>query len=207
MLLVEWAKSILAKMAPLGVVDAQTPRRMLDDCLQANPDVTLEEIESWIGYLADRAREPQNKIRDVGAYVIRMVGECVAGGQYAQLQAGSGRRRTNGEAEAHERTPTLAWEAYEPVAPVVADTTWRAIRGALEKHIPRPSFETWIKPTRGLDAIDGKLYVRVPSIEFQHLGEKYGELIQEAIAQQSLTVAEVLFVAAPEELPWPGGTP
>jgi chromosomal replication initiator protein len=28
------------------------------------------------------------------------------------------------------------------------------------------------------------LYVRVPSPEFQHLGDRYGDLIQEAIEQQ-----------------------
>jgi chromosomal replication initiator protein len=41
--------------------------------------------------------------------------------------------------------------------------------------------------------------VRVPSPEFQHIGDKYGDLIQEAIDQQSLEFDDVSFVTAEED--------
>jgi DNA-binding HxlR family transcriptional regulator len=199
----EWAKTVLAIMAPLGVVDARTPKRILADARKANPAVSLEEISFWIGWLRDKAQQPGSSVRDPGAYVIRMLGECVAGGQYAQLKAGSDERRDRARDQERQRA-TLAWEAYQPVAPAHAATAWRAVTEVLEKQVIRQAYETWIKPTRGLDAIDGKLYVQVPSREFQYIGDKYGDLIHEAIEQQRLKIAEVLFVASPEELPWSG---
>jgi chromosomal replication initiator protein len=41
--------------------------------------------------------------------------------------------------------------------------------------------------------------VRVPSPEFQHIGDKYGDLIQEAIDLQSLDLDDVSFVTAEED--------
>jgi len=67
---------------------------------------------------------------------------------------------------------------------------------ALEKKVIRQSFETWFKPTRYSHAAGRILYVRVPTPEFQHIGEKYGDLIQEAIEAQSLDFDDVSFVTA-----------
>jgi chromosomal replication initiator protein len=65
--------------------------------------------------------------------------------------------------------------------PTSALNPWLQILAALEKKVIRQSFETWLKPTRFSHAAGRKLYVRVPSPEFQHIGDKYGDLIQEAI--------------------------
>ncbi len=52
--------------------------------------------------------------------------------------------------------------------------------GALEKKINRQSYETWLKPTR-FSHLEGKtLFVRIPSADFQHVGDRYADLIQEA---------------------------
>ena len=69
----------------------------------------------------------------------------------------------------------------------------------LEKKVIRQSFETWLKPTRYSHAAGRTLYVRVPSPEFQHIGDKYGDLIQEAIDLQSLEFDDVSFVTAEED--------
>ena len=69
--------------------------------------------------------------------------------------------------------------------------SWLQILAALEKKVIRQSFETWLKPTRFSHATGRMLYVRVPSPEFQHIGEKYGDLIQEAIDQQYVLGPEV----------------
>ncbi len=76
---------------------------------------------------------------------------------------------------------------------------WLQILSALEKKVIRQSFETWLKPTRYSHATGRTLYVRVPSPEFQHIGDKYGDLIQEAIDLQSLEFDDVSFVTAEED--------
>jgi chromosomal replication initiator protein len=76
---------------------------------------------------------------------------------------------------------------------------WLQILAALEKKVIRQSFETWLKPTRYSHAAGRTLYVRVPSPEFQHIGDKYGDLIQEAIDLQSLEFDDVSFVTAEED--------
>ena len=86
------------------------------------------------------------------------------------------------------------------ISPVSALNPWLQILAALEKKVIRQSFETWLKPTRYSHAAGRTLYVRVPSPEFQHIGDKYGDLIQEAIDLQSLEFDDVCFVT-PEEDP------
>ncbi len=76
---------------------------------------------------------------------------------------------------------------------------WLQILAALEKKVIRQSFETWFKPTRFSHIAGRTLYVRVPSAEFQHIGDKYGDLIQEAIDLQSLELDDVSFVTAEED--------
>ena len=71
---------------------------------------------------------------------------------------------------------------------------WMQILGGIEKKITRQSFETWLRPTRYSHAVGRTLFVRVPSQEFQHIGDKYGDLIQEAIDLQSLDFDDVCFV-------------
>jgi len=76
---------------------------------------------------------------------------------------------------------------------------WLQILSALEKKVIRQSFETWLKPTRYSHAAGRTLYVRVPSPEFQHIGDKYGDLIQEAIDLQGMEFDDVSFVTAEED--------
>ena len=76
---------------------------------------------------------------------------------------------------------------------------WLQILAALEKKVIRQTFETWLKPTRYSHAAGRTLYVRVPTPEFQHIGDKYGDLIQEAIDGQSLEFDDVCFVTAEED--------
>jgi chromosomal replication initiator protein len=84
-------------------------------------------------------------------------------------------------------------------SPATALNPWLQILAALEKKVIRQSFETWLKPTRFSHTAGRTLYVRVPSPEFQHIGDKYGDLIQEAIDLQSLDFDDVSFVTAEED--------
>ena len=85
------------------------------------------------------------------------------------------------------------------VSPATVLNPWLQILAALEKKVIRQSFETWLKPTRYSHAAGRTLYVRVPSPEFQHIGDKYGDLIQEAIDLQALEFDDVCFVTAEED--------
>src|SRR6266567_3347199 len=85
------------------------------------------------------------------------------------------------------------------MTPATALNPWLQILSALEKKVFRQTFETWLKPTRYSHAAGRTLYVRVPSPEFQHVGDKYGDLIQEAIDLQSLEFDDVCFVTAEED--------
>ena len=60
---------------------------------------------------------------------------------------------------------------------------WVRILDALEKKINRHSYDTWLKPTRYSHASNGILFVRIPTAEFRHVGDKYADLIQEARRQ------------------------
>jgi len=85
------------------------------------------------------------------------------------------------------------------ISPASALNPWLQILAALEKKVIRQSFETWLKPTRFSHASGRILFVRVPSKEFQHIGDKYGDLIQEAIDLQSLEFDDVQFVTVEED--------
>jgi len=85
------------------------------------------------------------------------------------------------------------------VSPAPAINPWLQILSALEMKVIRQSFETWFKPTRYSHIAGRTMYIRVPSPEFQHLGDRYEDLIQEAIEQHGLELDTVCFVTAEED--------
>ncbi len=85
------------------------------------------------------------------------------------------------------------------ISPATAPNPWLQILAALEMKVNRQSFETWLKPTKYSHVVNRTLYVRVPSTQFQNLGDLYGDLIQEAIEQQELELDDVSFVTAEED--------
>jgi chromosomal replication initiator protein len=88
--------------------------------------------------------------------------------------------------------------SFVPV-PAAVLNQWVRILGALEKKINRQSFETWLKPTRFSHTNDRVLYVRIPSADFQHIGDRYADHIAEAIDDLGLELDSVVFqVPAPD---------
>jgi chromosomal replication initiator protein len=81
---------------------------------------------------------------------------------------------------------------------------WVRILDALEKKVNRHSYDTWLKPTRYSHADNGILFVRVPTAEFRTVGDKYADLIQEAIDNLGLEYQDVKFVTAEDD---PSNTP
>ncbi|MGA9355493.1 MAG: chromosomal replication initiator protein DnaA [Terriglobales bacterium] len=81
---------------------------------------------------------------------------------------------------------------------------WVRILDALEKKINRHSYNTWLKPTRYSHISDGVLFVRVPSDEYRKEGDKYADLIQEAVDDLGLGYEDVKFVTPEDD---PSNTP
>jgi chromosomal replication initiator protein len=86
----------------------------------------------------------------------------------------------------------------------IVPNPWVRILDALEKKINRHSYDTWLKPTRYSHASNGILFVRVPTAEFRHVGDKYADLIQEAVDNLELGFQDVKFVTAEDD---PSNTP
>ena len=76
---------------------------------------------------------------------------------------------------------------------------WLRILSAIEKKISRHSFDTWLKPTRFSHTNSNVIFVRVPTPEFRHIGEKFGDLIQEAMDTLEPQYQDVKFITAEED--------
>ena len=67
----------------------------------------------------------------------------------------------------------------------------------------RHSYDTWLKPLRYSHTLGATLFVRVPAPEFREMGERYADLIREAIENLELEVKDVEFITARR---FPGGS-
>src|SRR5262249_9593106 len=81
---------------------------------------------------------------------------------------------------------------------IAAVDPWIQILSALEKKINRHSYETWLKPTRYSHVKGNIIFVRVPTQEFANIGDRYGDLIQEAIDNLGFDFQDVQFVTIEE---------
>ena len=86
----------------------------------------------------------------------------------------------------------------------ISPNPWVRILDALEKKVNRHSYNTWLKPTRYSHISNGILFVRVPTDEFRKEGDKYADLIQEAVDDLGLGYEDVKFVTAEDD---PSNTP
>ncbi len=85
--------------------------------------------------------------------------------------------------------------SFAPTATTVLNH-WVRIQGALERKVNRQSYNTWLKPTRFSHLSGRVLYVRIPGAHFDHIGDRYHDLIHEAIDNFALELDEVKFVTA-----------
>jgi chromosomal replication initiator protein len=85
-----------------------------------------------------------------------------------------------------------------PVSATLIANPWARILESLEKKINRHSYDTWLKPTRYSHSSERRIFVRVPTPEFQHIGDKYGDLIQEALDNLSMQFEDVEFITTEE---------
>ena len=79
-----------------------------------------------------------------------------------------------------------------------APNPWSRVLDALEKKVNRHSYDTWLKPLRYSHTQGATLFVRVPAPEFREMGERYADLIGEAIENLGLEVKDVEFITTEE---------
>jgi chromosomal replication initiator protein len=82
-----------------------------------------------------------------------------------------------------------------------APNPWARILEKLQEKVNPHAYDTWLKPTRFSHMNEGVLFVRVPTAEFRHAGDKYAPLIQEAIDSLGLELNDVKFVVPEPALP------
>jgi len=88
--------------------------------------------------------------------------------------------------------------------PTLSTNPWLRVLDALEKKINRHSYDTWLKPTRYSHSSNGIMYVRVPTSDFRHVQDKYGDLIQEALDSLNMDYQDIQFVTPEDD---PAATP
>src|SRR5437763_14345138 len=86
-----------------------------------------------------------------------------------------------------------------PTSPAAQVDAWMRILGGLDRKINLHSYETWLKPTRFSHAVGKVMFVRVPTPEFRHIGDKYGDLIFEAVDNLGLEFEDFQFVTVDED--------
>lgn len=89
--------------------------------------------------------------------------------------------------------------SFYPAAPAAPLNPWVRILGALQKKINRQAYETWFKPTLFSHTDGNVLIVRVPTAKFQSIGDRYADLIGEALDTLRLPYERVDFEVAKEE--------
>ncbi|RZU29043.1 chromosomal replication initiator protein DnaA [Edaphobacter modestus] len=75
---------------------------------------------------------------------------------------------------------------------------WVRILEILREKIPRQSFDTWLKPTRFIGFEGKSLLVRVPSVDFLYIKDRYTDLLQESLLRLKLD-CEIVFVPSDSE--------
>jgi chromosomal replication initiator protein len=81
-----------------------------------------------------------------------------------------------------------------PPASAAPLNPWVRILGALQKKVNRQAYETWFKPTLFSHTDGNILIVRVPTPKFQTIGDRYADLIGEALDTLRLPYERVDFI-------------
>ena len=173
--------------------------------LADNPGQPIQVTVLKVRGLAAQARAANQRkrgaIHSPIAWMLTRIGPMVVDVEAEATRAAAKLSADKAAAEAAasaERARAAMEKARAKVSPAAAEKgreAWKAILVDLEKEVNRQSFETWLKPTNGAWIKGKTLTVRVPSQEFQNIGDKYGDQIEAAIKRHKLKVDDVRFVA------------
>ena len=83
----------------------------------------------------------------------------------------------------------------------VAKATWKRMLAEIQATVGKQSFDTWLRPTRGLRAEGRVLVVRVPSANFAHIGKRFQNEIDAALTAVDDALDSVRFEVAGSDPP------
>jgi hypothetical protein len=169
--------------------------------LADNPGLPIQVTVLKVRGLAHQVRASRGGIHSPIAWMLKNIGGMVIDVEAETKKAAAALSADKAAAEAAASAEAIRQKAEKTrlrISPAAADkgqAAWKAILAELKKQVIRQSFETWLQPTKGAWIKAKTLTVRVPSVEFQHIGNKYGDLIQAAIGSIGLKLDDVQFVA------------
>jgi hypothetical protein len=189
-----------------GNMTAEADLRKAD--LAANPGLPIQVTVLKVRGLAHQARAANQRkpgsIHSPVAWMLTRIGSMVVDVEAEATRAAAKLSADKAAAEAAdsaERARAAMEKARAKVSPAAAEKgreAWKTILADLEKEVIRQSYETWLKPTKGAWIKAKTLTVRVPSQQFQHIGDKYGDQIEASIKRHKLKLEDVQFVAEGE---------
>jgi hypothetical protein len=196
----DWA-ALHAELGELADGNVTAEADLLRADLADNPGQPIEATVLKVRGLAHQVRASRGGIHSPIAWMLSRIGAMVV-----DVEAETARARAEAaetEAAATARARADAARAAEEkkrrkISPADAEkgaAAWTAILAELEKTVIRQSYETWLKPTKGAWLKAKTLTVTVPSPEFQHIGDKYGDLLQAAIQTLGLKLKDIRLVA------------
>ena len=105
------------------------------------------------------------------------------------------------------RNESLSAEPERNVAPVSVDpraeAVWREVQGEIALQVPKPTYETWIRPTRGVSMDDGVFVVGAPtSFAVDWLERRQYHAVQTIVEKVMGQPLEIQFIVLGEATPW-----
>jgi hypothetical protein len=168
--------------------------------LADNPGLPIQVTVLKVRGLAHQVRASRGGIHSPIAWMLKNIGGMVIDVEAETKKAAAALSADKAAASA-ELARAAAEKAKAKVSPAAAEKgreAWKTILADLEKEVIRQSYETWLKPTKGAWIKAKTLTVRVPSQEFQHIGDKYGDQIEASIKRHKLKLEDVQYVAEGE---------
>jgi hypothetical protein len=70
---------------------------------------------------------------------------------------------------------------------------WNRVKTRLEHAVSRLTFDTWLRPTRGVEYVDGVLVVAIPTAEFAAIRERFAEELVRAVREMRVPCKRLQF--------------
>ncbi len=82
-----------------------------------------------------------------------------------------------------DKTPNGVRTFIISEAEATARDVWTQVKANMQPQMNKHSFDTWFQPTHGQRVEGDRLFVSIPTADFQHIGTKYIDLIQPIIEE------------------------
>jgi hypothetical protein len=198
----EELSAIAIAIADLGEGHATAPKQILDADRKANPAQNLDVTVAKVAHLMKQIRASKGGIHTPVGFITATIGEMEIDMQFEKKKASAASTKREAEAIAKAAKEEADADRAKLLKAITPEQTrqgaeaWTRLQHWLSQRILKQSYETWIKPTSGISLKGKILLVQIPLEEFSHIGEKYAELIEEAIKELRLKITSVEYITA-----------